>query len=174
MDWISAAIAGGSAIAGGAVVAISNYWVRRADIRESRRTELRAAVVDYLHMVDLIGLEASRQPKSGRSVRALNRFIEQRAPQIDYTTGRLHEAIFTPHLRRLMDRLSFATNRLLMVAPFELLAPMEDVNVALADFEGPDPDWNQRWEDARKRFAIACRELVGPEEKPARYPNPKD
>jgi hypothetical protein len=165
MDLAGAAIAGVSAIGGGMVVAVSNDWIRRADSKERTRTELLAAIVGYLHMLELIGLEAARQPKSGRMIKALNRFIEEQTPQIDYTTGRLHEAIFTPHLRSLMDRYSFASNRLLMVAPIDLLERMQVVSDLLAEFEGPDPGWSQRWRDAHASLVRACRLEVGPEAK---------
>jgi hypothetical protein len=165
VDLAGAAIAGASAIGGGIVVATSNYWIRQADSKERARAELLAAIVGYLHMLELIGLEAARQPRTGRAVGALNRFVEKRTPQIDYTTGRLHEAIFTPHLRSLMDRYSFVSNRLLMVAPVGLLEHVQGVNDLLAEFEGPDPDWSQRWQDAHGRLIRACREAVGPEAK---------
>jgi hypothetical protein len=165
MDLAGAAIAGASAIGGGIVVALSNWWIRRADSRERTRAELLAAVVGYLHMLELIGLEAARQPRAGRAVRALNRFVEERTPQIDYTTGRLHEAIFTPHLRSLMDRYSFASNRLLMVAPIELLERVQGVSDLLAEFEGADPDWSRRWREAHGALVRACREAVGPDAK---------
>jgi hypothetical protein len=113
-------------------------------------------------MLELIGLEAGRQPRAGRAVKALNRFLEERAPQIDYTTGRLHEAIFTPHLRSLMDRYSFASNRLLMVAPVDLLVHVQGVSDLLAEFDGPDPDWRQRWQDSHGSLVRACRRAVGP------------
>jgi hypothetical protein len=163
MDWISAAIAGASAIGGGIVVAASNSRIRKADAEEGTRAALLSAVVGYLHMLELIGLEAARQPSSGRAVSALNRFIERRAPQLDYTTGRLHEAIFTPYLRTLMDRYSLAANQLLMVAPRELLQAVQRVNELLEEFESPDQGWIEEWQEARGRLVRTCRDIVGPE-----------
>lgn len=163
MDWINAAIAGASAIGGGIVVAISSSRNRKADAEERTHASLLSAIVGYLHMLELIGLEAARQPRSGRAVSALNTFIERRTPQIDYTTGRLHEAIFTPHLRKLMDRYSLAANQLLMVAPSALLDDVQKVNELLTEFTGPDESWIQRWQDARGQLVRACREAVGPE-----------
>ncbi len=163
MEWINAAIAGASAVGGGAVVAASNLGVRKADADDRRQAALLSAIVGYLHMIELIGLEAARQPKSGTAVTALNRFIEKRAPQLDYTTGRLHEAIFTPHLRELMDRYSLAANRLLMLAPSPLLEDVDRVNRLLGGFDGLDDEWIARWQEARGQLVRACRVLVGPD-----------
>jgi hypothetical protein len=163
MDWVNAAIAGASAIGGGLVVALSNVVVRKADAKDRSREALLSAIVGYLHMLELIGLEAARQPKAGRAVSALNSFIERRIPQLDYTTGRLHEAIFTPHLRGLLERYSLAANQLLMVAPDALLEDVQRVNDLLAEVDGPEPDWTERWQDARAGLVRACRETVGPE-----------
>lgn len=163
MDWVNAAIAGASAIGGGLVVALSNVVIRKADAKDRSREALLSAIIGYLHILELIGLEAARQPRPSRTVSALNNFIERRTPQLDYTTGRIHEAIFTPHLRGLMERYSLAANQLLMVAPDELLEDIGRVNDLLADIDGPEPGWMERWQDARAELIRACRNMVGPE-----------
>jgi len=143
--------------------ALSNHRIRNTDAEERTREALRLAIVGYLHMLELIGIEAARQPRSGRAVLALNSFIEKRTPQLDYTSGRLHEAIFTPHLRDLLDRYSLAANQLLMVAPSALLEDIQRVNELLMEFERPDQDWVRRWQEARGQLVRACRDEVGPE-----------
>lgn len=158
-----ALVGAGAAVVGGLIVAGSNYSLRRLEIRSRERDELRGALVSFLHVLDLIGREAQRQPRPGRTVRRLNHFVERRLPQIEYTTGRLHELIFTPHFASLMDRFALATNRLMLVAPLDLLPRLEAVSDALADFTEPDERWQRRFEHARGELARAAREAVGAE-----------
>jgi hypothetical protein len=163
MSSTYAVISAGAAIAGGVIVAGSNYWLRRLELRAQDRAELRGALISFLHVVDLIGLEAQRQPKSGRTVRGLNRFVERRLPQIDYTTGRLHERIFTPHLPSLMDRFALAANRLILVAPLDLLPRIEAVSEAFVVFTEPDETWQSRFQHARGELVRAARRAIGTE-----------
>jgi hypothetical protein len=50
-----------------------------------------------------------------------------------------------------------------MVAPEGLLEEVQKVNDLLAEVDGPDPDWMERWQDARAGLVRACRDTVGPE-----------
>ncbi len=134
IEWLTALISGGSAVLGGVVVAISNSWVRRADRQDAQAGELRATVTDFLAVTDLIGLELARQPQPGRSVRTINRLV-RRLPQIDYTSGRLHERIFTPHLRALLERFSAASSRLALIAPEPMLEIIDDLAGLMAQAE---------------------------------------
>jgi hypothetical protein len=162
-DAVIALVSGGAAVASGLIVAGSNYLLRRFEVHSREHDELRAALVSFLHALDLIGFEAGRQPRPGRTVRWVNRFLESRLPQVDYTTGRLHERMFTPHLTSLMDRFSHAANRLLMVAPLALLPQVEAVTAALADYQEPTPEWLERFDAARGDLIRAAREAVGGE-----------
>jgi hypothetical protein len=157
----NAFLSAAAAIAGGLIVALSNYWLRRLELLASEHEELRVALTSFLHAIDLLGFEAGRQPRSGRTVNAINRFVARWLPQVDYTTGRLHERIFTPRLRSLEERFTFAANRLVLVAPLELLPQIEAVTLALADFAEPDESWRRRFDLARQELLRAARETLG-------------
>lgn len=91
-------------------------------------------MTDFLAVTDLIGLELARQPQPGRSARTVNRLV-RRLPQIDYTSGRLDERIFTPHLRVLLERFSAASNRLALIAPEPVLEIIDELAGLMAEAE---------------------------------------
>jgi hypothetical protein len=47
VSWVEPLISGAAAVAGGVVVAVSNYGVRRADAEDAQQAELRAASVAF-------------------------------------------------------------------------------------------------------------------------------
>jgi hypothetical protein len=113
----------------------------------------------FLAVTDLIGLELARQPHPGRSVRTINRLV-RRLPQIDYTSGRLHERIFTPQLRALLERFSAASNRLALIAPEPMLEIIDELAGLMAQDEQVPAGWNERWNTARGRLVAATRDVL--------------
>jgi hypothetical protein len=109
----AALVTGGSAIAGGLVVAGSNYAISRTQSKGAQIGDLRQALTALLSVLGQVDTELRSEPRTKRTVRFVNEQVEHRFPQVDYITGRLHRRIFQPHLDGLVARFhdAMADNR---------------------------------------------------------------
>jgi hypothetical protein len=113
-----------------------------------------------LAVTQLIGTELDRQPKSGETIGAINRLVE-RFPQLDYTTGRLHERIFAPHFRSVVGRFAYSSNRLTLVAPASLLVVIDELATLMSKASEADNGWTREWNDAQARLVAGTRDFLG-------------
>jgi hypothetical protein len=96
-------------------------------------------------------------------VAALNRALERFAPTLDANIGWLHQRIFTPHFPKIVETFSGASNRLLLVAPNELLGPLGKMAELLSHADQRDGEWDQKWDDSRTELVVIARRLLGQE-----------
>jgi hypothetical protein len=144
----------------GVVVAVSNYGVRRADAEDAQQAELRAASVAFFTQVDVMLHGLRTEPTPGRFVAWVNAQVEH-FPQLDYVTRRLHTRLLDPQFDTLPERTGSAANRLLLVAPLELLGPIGDLLRLLGRAGERDPAWDEQVEAVRGEALRACRRALG-------------
>lgn len=157
----TALVTGGSALAGGLVVAGSNYAISRTQSRGARDNEVRRALSALLSVLGQVDTELRSEPRTKRTVRFMNEQVESRFPQIDYITGRLHRRIFQPHLERLVISFHDAMSATLLVAPPQLLPALQSIAEAM---EGPaiqSDEWWMKWQEARRGLVVAARRALG-------------
>jgi hypothetical protein len=82
-------IAGGSAIAGGGIVARSNYVISRRQAKDVRQGGLRETLVALLSALSQVDQQLRTEPRSKGTVRVINEQMAARFPQVDYITGRV-------------------------------------------------------------------------------------
>jgi hypothetical protein len=156
----AAIIAGASAVAGGAIVAVSNYAVGLLQAREARRTEMRRALIEFGYVVYRIDHLLRTEPTGGKTVRFVNEQLA-RLPQIDYTIGLARRRLFEPYLDGFVVEMSRALTTASMLAPLKLLPSMEALTDAMSSVDQRDDAWRQRWNAARTSYFVECRKLLG-------------
>lgn len=157
----TALVTGGSAIAGGLVVAGSNYAMTRARSQGARIGELRQALTALLSVLGQMETELRSEPRTKRTVRFVNEQVESRFPQVDYITGRLHRRIFQPHLDGLAARFHDAMAATLLVTPAELLPALQGMAGAMESPAAQSDEWWTAWEAARAGLVVASRRVLG-------------
>jgi hypothetical protein len=155
----TALIAGASGVAGGAVVAVSNYVLNRAQARDARRETIRRSMKQFLAVVNrvdhLLRLEPRSLERQPRSTWFWDRF-----PSLDYGLGRMNTRLLNPDLDVLTVKLNETLADALVTLPGELLAPMDAVAELMANLQR-DADWWERWDTARGELVLAFRAAAG-------------
>jgi hypothetical protein len=157
----TAIVAGGSAIAGGVVVAGSNYLISRRNAGDVRQGGMRQTLVALVSVVSQIDHQLRTEPRSKRIVRVVNDQMETRFPQIDYITGRIHRRLFQPQLDELIVRLHDAMAAALLDAPPKLLGALEATSTVMSQVDQSSDDWWASWDEARGDLVRACRIVLG-------------
>ena len=158
---ITAIIAGASAVAGGLVVASSNYLVNRLQAADARKAELRRALIDLGDVVSRIDHRLRTEPQPGKATQAINRAMAARAPQVDHAIGLLRRRMFDPQMDQLTAAMSKTLSAALVLAPRSLLPALILLTEAMNDAETRDDEWWARWNKARTNYFLRCREAVG-------------
>jgi hypothetical protein len=158
---VTAMIAGGSAIAGGGIVARSNYVISRRRAKDVRPGGLRETLVALLSALSQVDQQLRTEPRSKRTVRVINQQMAARFPQIDYITGRIHRRLFQPQLDQLVVRLHDAMAATLLAAPPELVPVLDALNTVMARVDQNSDDWWRSWDDARADLVFVCRDVLG-------------
>lgn len=164
-DWQIGLIAAGSALLGSlggtAITAWFSLRVNNRQLAAGAQAELLACLSAYGYALDRLELEMQQLPPGqGRLVRATQRAL-LRVPQLDWSIGQVGRHTLARPAMRAIDTYSAAANRLLLVAPEELLPSIERLNDLLTDVASRDADWKQRWRAARSEHALAARRSVG-------------
>jgi hypothetical protein len=160
-EWLTATIAGASAIGGGLVVAASNFAISRRQAADAKANELAAAIAGFFYVLNALDHRLRVEPVPGRRSRRINDFLARSLPNLDYTTTRLRMRLLDPTFDSVADGFHSASARLFLVAPLELMAPLSDLMEMLETAETRDADWWNRWDRRRTTFALACRRAVG-------------
>jgi hypothetical protein len=121
-------VTGGSAIAGGVIVARWNYLIGRRQAEDLRQGGLRETLVALLSALSQVDHRLRTEPWSKRTVRVLNEQMSARFPQVDYITGRIHRRLFQPQLDQLVVRLHDAMAATLLAAPPDLVPALDALN----------------------------------------------
>jgi hypothetical protein len=160
-DWLVATISGASAIGGGVVVGVSNYVIYRVQSRAAKSDELRAATANFLQAIDLITVQLRTEPTPGPVVTAVFKALRRFAPTFDANIARLQQRILAPHLQRTIESFSAASNRLLLIAPSEMLDPMGEIAELMRRAEERDAAWDKQWNEAHGKFVAVARLILG-------------
>jgi hypothetical protein len=158
---VTAMIAGGSAIAGGVIVARSNYVISRRQAKDVRQGGLRGTLVALLSALSQVDHQLRTEPRSKRTVRVINEQMAARFPQVDYITGRIHRRLFQPQLDQLVVRLHDAMAATLLAAPPELVPVLDALNTVMARVDQNSDDWWRSWDYARADLVFVCRDVLG-------------
>jgi hypothetical protein len=160
-DIATALIAGGSAVAGGLIVGISNYVVSRKQARDGHKAELRSALESLLHCVGLIDQQLRSEPMPGRTATVVNEQMARRFPMLDYAIGRVHQRLFEPHLDALSESMHEAMAATILVVPLDLMPVLQEVSELMARAKDRDEQWFEEWAAARGRLVVAARLALG-------------
>ena len=158
---VTAMIAGGSAIAGGGIVARSNDVISRTQAKDVRQGGLRETLVALLSALSQVDQQLRTEPRSTRTVRVINEQMAARFPQVDSITGRIHRRVFQPQLDQLVVRLHDAMAATLLAAPPELVSALDALNTVMARVDQNSDDWWRSWDDARADLLLVCRDVLG-------------
>lgn len=160
MEWLTAVIGLVGALAGSTLTAVFAAWSDSRRARTAQRYELRAALQLYGYALDRVGQEIGQlPPKAGRLAQATQAAIG-RTPQLDWSLGQLARHTLARPAMRALDEYNAAANRLLLIAPEDILAPVERLNQLLSEVEDRGEDWSTRWRSARIELAVVSRRAV--------------
>ena len=158
---VTAIIAGASAVAGGSLVAASNYVINRVQAADARKAELRRALIDLGDVVSRIDHRLRVEPEPGTTGRAINEAMSTHAPQFDHAIGLLRRRLLDPHLDDLTAAMSRALSTAMVLAPPNLLPALSQLTEAMDGADRRDEQWWARWNAARTNYFLRCREAVG-------------
>jgi hypothetical protein len=168
-DWRSVAITAAATLLGAALASGFALLLARRQDRGRGRAELAAALQAHGYAADRLGMEIGQlAPPPARAARASQRAVE-RLPALNWSIGQLaRHTVARPALQAL-DTYIAATNRLILIAPVEMLEALEQLNALLARIETRDADWHADWNtswrtdwnDARGALVEAGRTAIG-------------
>lgn len=157
---IAAGIAAGAALLASALTGLITYKVAAREQRGRDVEELRAALAAYGAVLDRFGRHLDQLPHPpGPAGRWVNRQVS-RWRDLDWAMGRLSAGTLGRGAMRTLDELITAMNRLLLIAPEEVLDAVLGISVLLERFERRDEHWRQEWREARNAVATASRAAV--------------
>ena len=147
----------GAGIGGGAT-----FLVQRADRKERARGEVAAAVVAFGYALDSLHTELSRIPRTTTPARFADHLInEQRFPNLNRLLIWANSKTIGRDAERALDRFISAANRLVVLAPLELLPIIERANQLLSRADERDELWEKQWRAVRAELTVESRKLLG-------------
>jgi hypothetical protein len=155
-----ALITAGTGLAGAAIGGGATYIAHVSQRRGERQDELRAALTAFLYALDVLHLELSQLPKQTRVDRALNRFLS-RARNVDFLLGQVSRHTLGRPAARALDQFLQAQNRLLLVAPREIVATLRATNELLSRSDRRhETQWQADWNANRRQLHVEAHALV--------------
>jgi hypothetical protein len=159
-EWIPV-IAAASGLVGAGIGGAITFATQRADRRDRARGDLAAALITFGYALDSLQVEIARIPPRTRAARVADTVInERRFPNLNFLLNSLHSATLGRSAGRALDRLLAALNRLLLLAPADMMPLLEEINELLATVSARDAEWDDRWRELRGRLTAASRQMV--------------
>lgn len=156
--WLQSLIA---AVVGGLLVAGCNYLVFRLQDRAQGNRELRAALADFMAVLDQIGGELESIPRQPTATqRAVNEALSK-VPNLESSIRELSQRLWAPHLRPLMERFYLTGARVTLIAPPSVLDSVVSLTELLGEAENRDEEWPARWTKARGQLLVSSRSALG-------------
>jgi outer membrane murein-binding lipoprotein Lpp len=156
--WLQSLIA---AVVGGLLVAGCNYLVFRLQDSAQGNRELRAALADFMAVLDQIGGELERVPQQPTAAqRAVNDALSK-VPNLESSIRELSQRIWAPHLRPLMERFYVTGARVTLIATPPVLDSVVALTELLGEAESRDEEWPSRWTKARGQLLAESRSALG-------------
>lgn len=157
---IAAGVAAGAALLGAALTGLITYKIATRQQRGREVEELRAALAVFGAVLDRFARHLDQMPHPpGPAGRWVNRQVS-RWRDLDWAIGRLSTATLGRGAIRTLDELITAMNRLLLIAPEEVLDAVLRISDLVARFEQRDESWDEEWREARNAVAAASRAAV--------------
>jgi hypothetical protein len=157
---IAAGIAAGAALLASALTGLITYKIAAREQRGREVEELRAALAVFGAVLDRFGRHLDQMPHPpGPGGRWVNHQVS-RWRDLDWAIGRLSTGTLGRGAIRTLDELITAMNRLLLIAPEEVLDAVLGISVLLERFEQRDERWGEEWREARNAVAAASRAAV--------------
>jgi hypothetical protein len=155
-------ITGIAGLSGAAIGGGISLVTQRADRKERARGELAAAVVAFGYALDSLHTELSHVPRPTPLARLTDHAInEQRFPNLNRLLLWANSKTIGRDAERAIDRFILAANRLMVLAPLELLPVIERANQLLAGADKRDEAWERQWWAARAELTVESRKLLG-------------
>lgn len=147
----------------GAVIGSSiAFLAQRADRKDRTRGELGAAVVAFGYALDSLHTELTRIPRSTGLARLTDQVINtQRLPNLNRLLLWANSKTIGRDAERAIDRFMSAANRVMVLAPLELLPVVERANQLLTRAAERDDTWEEQWWAMRAELTVQTRKLVG-------------
>jgi len=157
-EWLQSLIA---AVVGGLLVAGSNYLVFRLQDRAHGNRELRAALADFMAVLDQIGGELEGIPRQTTATQRAVSDALSKVPNLESSIRDLSQRIWAPQLRPLMERFYVTGARVTLIAPPAVLDSVVSLTELLGEAEDRDDEWPARWTQARGRLLAVSRSALG-------------
>jgi hypothetical protein len=155
-------ITGVAALLGAGIGGGISFLAQRADRKDRARGELAAAVVAFGYALDSLHAELNRIPRPTRVARLTDQAInEQRFPNLNRLLIWANSKTIGPDAERAVDRFMSAANRLMVLAPIELLPVIERANQLLSRSDERDDAWEEQWWAVRAELTVESRKLLG-------------
>jgi hypothetical protein len=156
------AITGVAGLLGAGVGGGVTFLVQRADRQERARGELAAAVLAFGYALDSLHTELTRIPRPTTAARFVDHVInEQRFPNLNRLLVWANSKTISRDAERALDRFMSAANRLMVLAPLELLPVIERANQLLSRVDERDDGWEEQWWAMRAGLTVESRKLLG-------------
>lgn len=167
-DWTTVAITAAATLTSALLAGGLSLLVVRKQERARGRADLAAALQAHGYAADKLGLEIGQLPPPALGARRTQAAIA-RIPLLDWWIGQLARHTLARPALRSLDGYMAASNRLVLVAPRELLEPVQQLNELLTRVEtrqtqwhpGWDIEWQADWNAARRAVVNAARTAIG-------------
>jgi len=146
------------AVIGGGI----SFLAQRAERKDRGRGELAAAVVAFGYALDSLHTELTRIPRPTRLARLTDQAInEQRLPNLNRVLLWANSKTIGRDAERALAQFISAANRLMVLAPLELLPIIERANQLLSRSDERDDAWEKQWWAVRAELTVESRKLLG-------------
>lgn len=145
-DWPSIAITAAATLLSALLASGISLLVVRKQIRAQEMADLAAAAQAHGYAADRLASEIAllRRRLWGASNKHPRRRIAHR-PHLDWWIGLIaRHSLGRPALRAL-DAYSAATNRLMLIAPKDMLTHLEHLNELLTELDRRQTEWHEGW-----------------------------
>ncbi len=146
---------------GGAVVAVSNYAISRAQALDARQERLGGVLTELGYAIGRVDHQLRLEPTPSNTERTINETMESRAPMLHYSLGRLRRRLLEPELTEMAAALSKALSAATLAAPRRLLPVLGELTELMSQAEDPPEHWWERRNKTRSDYFVQSRRLLG-------------
>jgi hypothetical protein len=148
-------------LAGAGLTGFISLKLAAADRRDRRQDELTAALAAFGFALDQLRKELDAlPPQTGPANRHVGRALRRSLPTLDWWLSQFARHTVARPALRAYDGVMAATNRLLLVAPEELLTHVRAIIELLDEVRVHDDAWQAEWVERRADLFQASRAIA--------------
>jgi hypothetical protein len=159
-DWVNGAIAAGAALVSSGLTGAIALRASGQQVDAKRSADLAAALQAYGYSIDTLTLELGQLPPDPGHAGKATQAAAARLPTLSWSLGQISRHSIGRPAMRALDVHAAAFNRLVLIAPSEVLNVIQDFSDLLSRFAQRNEGWDRSWRETRASLVEVSREAV--------------